>query len=184
MGRRDVTSDDFDKLLTWLHPDRELAGKKYEDIRRRLTDIFAWRGCTIPEDLADETINRVSLRVHEVADTYVGDPARFFHGVAKKVLLEHIRKPYPQYVPIPDQPDEDRHECLDMCIGRLTPENQEIILGYYQEDRRVKIDLRKELADRFGMTPEGLRVRVCRIRATLKKCVFDCVGRREPFEDV
>ena len=176
MRRWDITQGAFDRLLTWLDPDRERAGEKYEEIRRKLIKIFAKRGCTIAEDLSDEAINRVTRRVHEIAETYVGDPALYFYGVAQNVYLEHVKKvPDPKPAPIPDQPDERRHDCLERCMGRLDSESQETILQYYQEERRAKIDHRKELADRLGITPNGLRMRVHRIRATLQECVFDCV---------
>ncbi len=39
-----LKQDDFDKLLAWLHDDREQAGQKYEEIRESLIKIFSWRG--------------------------------------------------------------------------------------------------------------------------------------------
>src|SRR5947209_6617862 len=39
-------TDSFDRLLAWLNPDREQAGQRYEEIRRRLIKIFARRGCS------------------------------------------------------------------------------------------------------------------------------------------
>src|SRR6266571_4389824 len=87
-----LTQDAFDSLLDWLNADRVLAGKKYEAIRLRLIKIFTCRGCPEAEDLADETINRVTARVEEVANTYEGDPALYFYGVAQKLHLEYLRK--------------------------------------------------------------------------------------------
>ncbi|HEY7785163.1 MAG TPA: hypothetical protein VIB00_10575, partial [Pyrinomonadaceae bacterium] len=55
-----LTQESFDALLHWLDPQRDRAGLRYEEIRRSLIKIFACRGCAEPEDLADETINRVS----------------------------------------------------------------------------------------------------------------------------
>ena len=64
MGREsDLSQEAFDRLLAWLNPNRALAGEKYEEIRRRLIKIFTCRGCTCPEVLADETINRVARKV-------------------------------------------------------------------------------------------------------------------------
>jgi hypothetical protein len=34
----------FDKLLTWLDPDREKAGDKYQKLHLRLSRIFAAKG--------------------------------------------------------------------------------------------------------------------------------------------
>src|SRR5689334_18556794 len=57
-----LSQEAFDALLDWLDSDREQAGIKYEDIRGRLVMMFAARGCVDAEDLADETINRVTQR--------------------------------------------------------------------------------------------------------------------------
>jgi hypothetical protein len=57
--KREFNQEAFDQLLTWLNPDRERSGKKYEEIRKRLITIFTCRGCLIPKELSDETIDRV-----------------------------------------------------------------------------------------------------------------------------
>ncbi|HEY0083559.1 MAG TPA: hypothetical protein VGB61_12265, partial [Pyrinomonadaceae bacterium] len=64
MGKQSgLTQEGFERLLTWLSPDREQAGKKYEEIRQSLIKIFVWRGVHEAEDLADETITRVTWKV-------------------------------------------------------------------------------------------------------------------------
>jgi hypothetical protein len=122
---RELTKQAFDRLLVWLDQDRDTAALKYEEIRIRLTKMFESRGCITPEDLADETIDRVARRIHEVADTYQGEPVLYFHGVARLVYLEYSRRPS-----YPSQPERDcrleetdqRFDCLDECLLRLTPE--------------------------------------------------------------
>lgn len=119
-----LTEEVFAKFLAWLHPNREEAGKKYEDIRRRLITIFASRGCACPEDLADETINRCIWKSKEIAATYVGDPALYFHGVAHNVYREYLRrKPDLQFPPTPKESShsEDDFVCLDQCMQQITP---------------------------------------------------------------
>ena len=88
----ELTPEAFDRLLLWLNPDRERAGRKYEEIRRKLITILSSRGCTCPEDLTDEAMNRVTRKVPEIIDNYVGDPALYFYGVAHKVHLEWVRR--------------------------------------------------------------------------------------------
>src|SRR5215217_5023724 len=84
--------DNFDALLTWLDPDREKAARKYEDIRHSLISIFEWRGCCDAEELAAETITRVLNKVPTLVDGYVGDPALYFYGVAKRLAYEVSRQ--------------------------------------------------------------------------------------------
>ena len=65
--------EDFERLLTWLDSDPDRAGELYERIRWRLIAILASRACHIPEELADETIDRVAGRVADICDSYIGD---------------------------------------------------------------------------------------------------------------
>ncbi len=180
-----LTQEAFDNLLTWLDPDREQAGRRYEEIRRRLIRIFTCRGCLEPDDLADETINRVTKKLREIIDTYTGDPALYFYGVAQNVHLEYLRRKPPPVVPQRppsriDQPDDidQEYECLERCIARLTSAQRDLVLNYYQEEKQAKIDRRKELAHRLGIGPNALRIRAHRIRATLQQCVEGCLEQK------
>src|SRR5687768_18014810 len=78
---------DFDRLLTWLDPDPDRAGQLYESIRWRLIAILASRGCHIPEELADDVIDRVARRVKDIEATYTGDKAIYFLGDRKSTRL-------------------------------------------------------------------------------------------------
>ena len=178
---RTLTQKDFDTLLAWLDSDREKAGRKYESIRLRLIKIFTCRGCNEAEDMADETINRVCLKAQEIMDGYVGDPALYFYGVAYKVHLEYSRKKatrveLPAMIASSEETEhETEYECLEQCIQQLPAKQRELVLQYYQEDARAKIDHRKELAQKLGIALNALRIRAHRIRATLQECVRNCM---------
>src|SRR5690348_12783950 len=120
MRRRwDITQGAFDTFLTWLDPNRDQAGIKYEDIRRKLIKLFACRGCFNCEDLADETINRVIRKMDEIAASYTGDRALYFYGVARNVHFEHVKKHPPTLpLPPPDPPEqkERQYQCLERCM--------------------------------------------------------------------
>jgi DNA-directed RNA polymerase specialized sigma24 family protein len=177
-----LTQAALDSLLAWLDPDRDNAGAKYEAIRTRLIKIFNCRGCPEAEDLADETINRVISKLSEVADGYQGDPALFFYGVAKRVHQEYERKKFKPVVAMPpaDQMDEveKEYECLEKCMQAIPPNQRELVLQYYQEDKRAKINNRKQLAHKLGIAVNALRIRAHRIRSALHQCVEICLGRQ------
>jgi RNA polymerase sigma factor (sigma-70 family) len=183
---RFLTQEDFDRLLVWLATDRELAAQKYEEVRRRLIKIFVCRGCLEAEDLADDTINRVAGKVQTIAETYTGDPAVYFYGVAHKIHLEYISRtrarlsssppPPPRPEPDSDKKEQD-YECLERCMQQLTPNNRELVLQYYQQDKRAKIDNRKLLAQQLSIALNALRIRAHRIRTVLQQCVSDCMER-------
>jgi DNA-directed RNA polymerase specialized sigma24 family protein len=175
-----ISPELFDTLLGWLDPDREAAGRKYEDIRRRLIKIFASRGCFCPEDLADETINRVIVRVEEVREGYRGDPGRYFGGVARNVFHEYARKrivrvPQPEVAPSEDL--ERDLKCLDECLDAVPAISRTIILRYYEGEKRTRIQNRNDMAHELGTEPNALRIKVHRIRAVLQRCVGDCLAR-------
>lgn len=177
-----LTQEAFDALLVWLDPNRERAAKKYEEIRRRLIKLFTCRGCTLAEDLTDETINRVARKIQgELGQNYVGDPVRYFYGVAHNVYLEHVRKkpePLPMPPPRPTEEVEQEHACLDACMERLPPNNRELILEFYREEKQAKIEHRKRLAERLGISPNALRIQAHRIRVGLLECVRQCLQQQ------
>jgi DNA-directed RNA polymerase specialized sigma24 family protein len=182
--RWDLNQEAFDELLAWLNPDRERAGRKYEDIRERLIRIFMHRGCRSAEDLADTTINKVARKVQELKVYYVGDPALYFCGVARNVYAEYSKIPVelpvmPEILPVPLPEDldesESQHQCLERCLARMTPDDRELLLAYYREERGAKIEQHKEMARRRGVTVNALRIMICRLRASFKKCMQNCL---------
>jgi DNA-directed RNA polymerase specialized sigma24 family protein len=60
-------------------------------------------------------------------------------------------------------------------MRKLTDENRELVLRYYQADGRQKIEERKHLAEELGIAPNALRIRAYRIRVALQKCLEKCV---------
>lgn len=177
-----MTQESFDRLLNWLDPDRELAGKRYEEIRFKLIKIFVRRECQIAEELADETINRVAKRLLDIEENYVGDRALYFYGVAYNVFLEYVKKkPEPLPIPDPDPPDiiERNLECLRKCMEHLTTRNRELIQTYFGDEKGAKIARRKTLADEMNISLNTLRMRAHRIKATLRDCVLNCIKQSE-----
>src|SRR5262249_53598701 len=80
-----LTQESFDRLLLWLDPDREQEGRKYELIRLRLIKVFNRYGWTTPEDLADESINRVARKIDFLLTSFVGSQEAYFVAVGQKV---------------------------------------------------------------------------------------------------
>jgi len=176
----ELSQEAFDALLDWLDSDREQAALKYEKIRRSLIKIFTGRGCVEPEDLADETINRVTSKLKEIGKEFSGDRTRYFFGVANKVHLEHLRRKLPQPTPPPtNDPDriELEYSCLERCIERLSKEHRELLLRYHGAEGPAETEHRRALAAELGIAPNALRIRVYRIRMGLKECVEKCIER-------
>ena len=183
-----LTQESFDKLLIVLGGgDRESGSEKYLEIRSNLTRFFEWRGCSFPEDHADETINRIAKKVDEGED--ILNPSGYAMGVARLLLLEIIKSRQREqsaltemgqaneaYVDSDDDGD-DRLDCLRNCLETLSPDNRELILQYYQGDKSEKINNRKKLLERLGIPVNTLRMRTLRLRDRLQGCVEQCMAR-------
>jgi DNA-directed RNA polymerase specialized sigma24 family protein len=94
--------------------------------------------------------------------------------------MERLRKKLPQVVVTPPN-DANRIEleynCLERCIDRLSKEDRDCLLRYYGPEGRNETEHRRALAEELGIGPNALRIRVYRIRQTLKECVAKCVER-------
>jgi DNA-directed RNA polymerase specialized sigma24 family protein len=181
-----LMQEDFDLLLRWLDLDREIAGRKYEKIRHRLIQIFLGRSCFEAEELADETINRVTHKLPQLIDNYVGEPALYFYGVANKVHLEWLRarkRTPPQFTYIDQSEDkftaQIEYDCLENCLKTLSSDCRELIVEYHRKEKRAKIEHRKKIAEKMNITMGALHIKTCRIRANLHKCIQNCVNTRE-----
>jgi DNA-directed RNA polymerase specialized sigma24 family protein len=186
----ELTPETFAQLLNWLAPDPDRAGEKYEQIRRGLIKIFRCRGSSIPEELADETINRVAGKLAEIVASYVGEPGSYFYAVADKIYLEYSRTASAQLRPLPGEVAENKpsseemelkYECLEDCLGRLPAHSREIIHLYYGHSGggREKIARRKQMAEHLGIGTNILWLKAHRIRQSLKKCVRQCFQSRD-----
>lgn len=185
-----LTPESFDRLLLWLHPDRDEAGLKYEEIRSRLIKRFRQLGCHDPEDLANRTIDRVARKLKEIVDTYKGEPEPYFFSTAHYIYKEYLRRPVMQSLasldlkePVTSDSEEMSEKemldsCLRHCLSQLDKESSEMILAYYRGDRQVKIQGRRALAERLGTNLANLRLRTQRVRSTLRTCILECLERK------
>lgn len=191
-----VTQQSFDRLLQQLDSDREAAGERYLKIREKLCKFFQWRNCPTPDDLADQTIDRVARRVDEGAEIRSGDVYLFFHGVAINVLREYWKqaqkvqeKPFDEAPetrvavenPIAANQKADEKErqmtCLDGCVAKLPAQQLMLITQYHQGQGGAKIAHRNALAEHFGIPLNALRIRAFRIRGELEECISECTKR-------
>jgi len=177
-----ISPDTFDALLDWLDSDREKAAERYEIIRAGLIRIFVSKGLSDAEHYTDETIDRVIKRLPELRKTYVGDPARYFHGVARNVLLEYGRR---KEVPTDTVPQRhtlesarsDTHECLSKCLKLLPRDKQEFILDYHLYQGHAKIQNHRQMAGELAISEGALRTRAHHLRVSLEKCVLRCIAQ-------
>lgn len=179
----------FSRLLAWLDDGTESHGERYLEIRRRLVTYFDRRNRPAAEDLADETLNRVARTLEQFGEIATKPPARYCYVVAKFVLLEDLRRER-RHVGLDETRPltilrttvaaedlagrEERLDCLDRCLAQLKPEQRSLIIEYYRDTRRQKIERRRALANQLGITMNALAIRACRIRDSLLTCIEGC----------
>ena len=192
-----MSQDAFRRLLAWLDDGVDSSGESYLETRRRLVSYFDRKNCLPPDDLADETLNRVARRLAEEGSITGAAPAQYCYIVAKYVFLEYQRRADRSQVSL-DEPSSSRHpasspaelsalseeaksrenrlDCLERCLNNLDNDNRDLIVQYYRGEQRVKIDNRRALAARLGITTNALGIRACRVREKLEACVNKCTG--------
>jgi RNA polymerase sigma factor (sigma-70 family) len=187
----EVPTENFEEILAWLNPDREVAAAMYVQLRHDLEKIFTFRGCADPEGLTDEAFDRVAKKVNEVRPTYVGDPRLYFRAVANNLVKENLKRARTQVSleepelrePTTTESDEDNaedmEECLRSCLQKLSAEHRKLIVNYYAKEKQAKIDHRNELAQQLDISVETLRVKVHRIRVSLQGCIERCLENKD-----
>lgn len=178
--KKEVTREKFANFLAWLSPEGDSAGEEYERLRFRLCTYFSLRRCSFSDDLADETINRVILKIDEER---VENKLAYCYGVARNVYRESLRKERNHLdideVMIAAKPPAEQSfsgDCLHRCLGELSPESRELILDYFSEVKLAKVELHRLISKRLQTTQTALRMRVMRIKQKLKICVQECMG--------
>ncbi|HEY2153352.1 MAG TPA: hypothetical protein VGH34_21275 [Vicinamibacterales bacterium] len=195
---RGLTRLALNRLLSWLDDGVESQGETYLEMRRRLASYFDRRNRQSADELADETLNRIGRTLEKDGTIATTPPARYCYVVARFVLLEDIRRQRATVAlkepwtvdastiggagaatngeDVAEQ--EERLACLDCCLEELKADQRELVIEYYRDTGRQKIERRRELADRLGITMNALGSRACRIRNTLEACVESCCRER------
>ena len=186
------TPEAFRKFLAWLDEGADSDGQRYLEMRERLILYFDRKNCLLPDDLADETLNRVARRLEEEKGAIETEtPAKYCYITAKFVFMESLRGKEKNNVPLDDvlnrkhseqaavEPDEKEIKekmlvCLEECTNKLESVNREIIFGYYHGEERIKIENRRALAKTLDISVNALSIRACRIRDKLEVCVKNC----------
>jgi len=180
-------STDFDAFIEWLDAGAASDGRSYTEMHARLVSYFARKECATPQELADETLARVARRLREEGAITGVAPAQYCYIVARFVLLEYLRSPEHKGGELRDVRDretttdperERRLTCLDDCLGRLEADDRELILAYYSGDGAGRIAVRRDLAAKYGLSPNALMLRASRLRDRLRTCVAACRKER------
>jgi DNA-directed RNA polymerase specialized sigma24 family protein len=178
-------------LLAALDPHADAAALRFERIRSRLLRFFRARGGPWPDELADETLDRVGRRLSE--GQAIADVDRYVLGVARHVLLEawrHERRHPTEEdfdgvigrMAAPAAPADDPEagmRCLARCLDALPASERELLFRYYTGQGRGLTEARQTLAADLGLAPGALRIRLHRLRLRMEQAVRACLDGGE-----
>jgi restriction system protein len=181
-----LSPDNFERLLNWLHPNRDEAGQEYQRIRALLIRKFQAKDSPIPDRLADLTMDRAAEKLTtEKMENWIGPKERYFLRVAHYILLEDSGRTYRE-TQMPDglvawtaYEEEDlelKFHCLGKCLDELTPVKRELIVKYFRGEKGGRVKNRMELARDLNVTSSALRIRAAHIMLELKPCIEKCLS--------
>ena len=174
---QEITPESFAGFLALLAPTTEQAGEEYEILRHMLVKFFECRGQSFADDLTDKVFNRVIRRLAE--GEQIDNISGYCYSIARFILMEQARSPELRQTSLEDLPpflspennEDERLDYLHNCLHALHQENRALVLEYYQDEKRSKINIRQQMAARLGVSRNALATRMLRLRNQLEKCV-------------
>ena len=199
--KRDVSAEDFKRLLATLDPDPMRAWQAYDQLRQRLVKFFKYTHGIQAEELAEEALDRIAKRPdsHEIENVM-----QFAFGVARHLRMEASRKAttvsmpasgtdgdffpardeHPETTVINKIDNERKIRCFLHCMRSFAPQDRQLILQYHPVKGDSLEERRQKLAETLGINGAALRTRVSRLKHRLDECFRACCagGGRKALE--
>ena len=189
------TQGSFQDFLHWLDQGVDSGGEKYLEMHLRLLPTLIAKIASQPTNWPMKRWPALRKSFREKGEITELSPAHYCYVTAKFVFLEYLRHArhgragldefsvsgqpgsVPAAAPLSLENDDDQEKllsCLDRCLNKLSAADSELILEYYQGEKHEKIERRRELGARLGLSANALSIRACRIRTKVEQCVKDC----------
>jgi RNA polymerase sigma factor (sigma-70 family) len=188
-----------DSFLRLMDPDPRKAEQACNRLRERLVFRFQHNLSPEAEDLAQETLLRVLEKVQDMGRTVengftANDLIQFTFGVARNVAKEAPRRrkwsagseglpeglesgqglssrdPDPESSFLAKEPWDLVHGCL----LTLPASSRELVSSWFLDEKTHH----KDIAQRLGISPNGLRIRVFRGLESVRKCVRNRIAKQ------
>jgi RNA polymerase sigma factor (sigma-70 family) len=178
-----------DPFLNLFDTDPRKAEVKLEVLRTKLNFFFRHHLVAEPEDSVQEVLSRVLRNRPQTVATH-DDVIKFCFGVARNIALEQRRKfslRARREVGTEESPAEahsekwnsslsaspekevlmgERAAIIRACLRSLVPGDRDLLLCWYLDERKAHT----ALADRLGISPNALRIRVLRANRRAADC--------------
>jgi len=179
---RTVSPEAFARFLECLAADSDEAGRIYARLHEKLGHLLALKGISDPDSAADETLERVIIKIENGAA--ISDLNHYCMGIARNVARERMRhmrretSAFLQYLENitggSDEQAESIFNVMQPCFEELAVEDQKLLEAYCQVMKgQARAEHRRCLAEQMGTTLLALRMRVTRLRRTLTDCVHE-----------
>lgn len=181
-----------------MHVERAKAGDREafsELVRMHQAVVRAYvsthvRGAGAADDLAQEVFVRAFCRLDAFQPPESGSIRPWLMGIARNLLLEHSRAPSRLETRAPTDVEgaldvnagdgprdplevERRIDALQRCVDKLAPAASRLVARHYFERRTLA-----SLAAEEQKQESALRMRLLRIRETLRACIEHNMGER------
>lgn len=189
-----LTGERFSALLERIDPDPSRAAEKVLRLRRRLDAYFRYNHCSFTDELVDRALDILATRL---SNTAVESVERYLMAIAQNLVrkawarrrrlplaLDEVSdRPAPASDPLRSVEESEtrrlRAGCLQQCLDRLPDRSRQLFLDCQTGDKSERAEHKHRWAERLGLSPVALRVRLHRIRSSLEVCVTDCLRKRE-----
>jgi len=178
---RDLDPQSWARLLEFLAGSGAPPSEAYERMRARLCKFFAWRGAHAADELADETLTRVAMKLTQ-SERDGERPEAFVLGVARMIHLEWKKRQgrwvaYDERVAEPAAPTpreggpDEWLMALEECLQTMSDGDRSLLLRYHEARGQARGLVRQALADELAIALSALRVRMHRMRQQMEDCV-------------
>jgi DNA-directed RNA polymerase specialized sigma24 family protein len=183
----------FQALLRQLSQGSEPGEAVYEKLRARLIAFLRLHLPAEADALADLTLDRLAQRIH--SGTAIQNVYSYALGIARMVVFEararfsreqssveeaaYLQQALTSELDTAGPDPEAMDAALRGCLERLGAPAAELILEYYVDSGANRIEARRRLAQRLGLSINALRNRALRVRAALEACVREKLPLRD-----
>ena len=181
-----LTDESLACLLRALGQGEAHPLRRYTRLQERLTFFFMHHRASLPEDLADQSIDRLARALLEGRS--IVSLEAFALGVARMILREEQARALreqraweqaernrftPQLTP---EETECEEQVQQAGLEALPPAARDLLAAYHTGQGAQRIDERRQLAHRMGISMGALRKRVFDLQSALRQDLRTALG--------
>ena len=177
---KNITPESFSRLLTAFSSNQMEAGIAYTKLRDSLVRFFQLKSDFAPDEAADVTLDRVTVKFSQNAE--IDDLTKYSFGVARFIFLERLRIANKEKIAaegfhkdkISPKPEAESDEILPLreCFERLGSEEKNILQTYFADIPHSKLmEQREQFCIKNNISLNNLRLKIFRLRHRLENCV-------------